>query len=91
MSSAGRGRGECGPGSSRSSRAFDGDCADLRHELANAMTAVLMNAPALGWKVPPYGHWKRPLREIERNAQFGGELMRRLLGRLALAEDTEEV
>lgn len=88
MSSAGQGREECDAGNPRSSRAFNGDCADLVHELANTTTAVLMNAQVLGWKLPPYSHLKRPLREIERNAQRGGELMKRLLSRLAPAKDT---
>jgi hypothetical protein len=71
------------PGKPRSSRAFSCDCADLVHELANTTTAVLMNAQVLGWRLPPYSRLKRPLREIERNAQRGGELMKRLLSHLA--------
>jgi len=83
ISSAGQGREGHDPGNSCSSRAFNGDCAALVHELANTTTAVLMNAQVLGWKLPPYSRLKRPVREIERNAQRGGELMRRLLSRLA--------
>ena len=82
MSSAGQGREECDPGNRRSSRPFSGDCADLVHELANTTTAVLMNAQVLGWKLPPYSRLKRPVREIERNAQRGSELMKCLLRRL---------
>lgn len=82
ISSAGQGREERDPGNLRSPRAFNGDCADLLHELANTTTAVLMNAQVLGWKLPPYSHLKRPLREIERNAQRGSELMKCLLRRL---------
>jgi hypothetical protein len=82
ISSAGQGREERDPGNSCSSRAFNGDCAALVHELANTTTAVLMNAQVLGWKLPPYSHLKRPLREIERNAQRGSELMKCLLRRL---------
>ena len=89
MSSAEQGREERDPGNPRPSRAFSGDCADLVHELANTTTAVLMNAQVLAWKLPPYSHLKRPLREIERNAQRGGELMKRLLSRLAPAKDTD--
>jgi len=83
MSSAEQGREGCDPGNPRSSRAFSCDCADLVHELANTTTAVLMNAQVLGWRLPPYSRLKRPLREIERNAQRGGELMKRLLSHLA--------
>jgi hypothetical protein len=84
MSSAEQGREGREPGNPRSSRAFRSDCADLVHELANTTTAVLMNAQVLGWKLPPYSRLKRPLREIERNAQRGCELMKRLLSRLAI-------
>jgi hypothetical protein len=83
ISSAGQGREERDPQNSRSSRACsDSAAAVLVHELANTTTAVLMNAQVLGWKLPPYSHLKRPLREIERNAQRGSELMKCLLRRL---------
>ncbi len=83
MSSAEQGREGCDPGNPRSSRAFRSDCTDLVHELANTTTAVLVGAQVLGWRLPPYSRLKRPLREIERNAQRGGELMKRLLSRLS--------
>ena len=83
LSSAEQGREECDPGSPHSSRAFRGECTDLVHELANTTTAVLINAQLLGWKLPPYSRLKRPVREIERNAQRGSELIKRLLSRLA--------
>lgn len=57
------------------------DCADTLHELANLMTCVVTNAQVLGWKLPPYSHLKRPIREVERNAQRGGELLKRLMQR----------
>lgn len=82
MSSAGQAREERDQGNLRSSRAFSDDCADLVHEMANTTAAVLMNVQVVGWKLPPYSRLKRPLREIERNAQRGGELMKRLLLRL---------
>ena len=88
VSSAEQGREGRDPGNLRSSRAFYCDFADLVHELANTTTAVLMNAQVLGWRLPPYSRLKRPLRELERNAQRGGELMNRLLSRLA-TEATE--
>lgn len=56
-----------------------GECAEALHELANLMTGVLVNAQVLGWKLPPYSHLKRPVREVERNAQRGGELLKRLM------------
>jgi hypothetical protein len=56
-------------------------CAEVLHELANLMTCVVTNAQVLGWKLPPYSHLKRPIREVERNAQRGGELLKRLMQR----------
>lgn len=53
-------------------------CADAVHELANTLTAVLINAQVLEWKVPPYSRMKRPVREIERHAQRGSALLKRL-------------
>ncbi len=55
------------------------DCAGLVHELSNTMTAVLMNAQLLEWRLPPYSRLKRPVLEVERNAQRSGELLKRLL------------
>ncbi len=62
------------------------DCEDLLHELSNVVTGVLMNAQVLEWKLPPYSHLKRSIREVERNAQRGGELLKRLMRRLARVE-----
>jgi hypothetical protein len=53
-------------------------CFGLVHELSNLMTSVLLNAQMLEWKLPPYSHLKRPVREVARNAQRASELMRRL-------------
>jgi hypothetical protein len=86
MSSAGQAREECDPGNPRSSRAFSDDRADLAHELANTITAVLINVQVLKWKLPRYSRLKRSLREIERNAQRGAELMKRLAGWLTVEE-----
>jgi hypothetical protein len=62
------------------------DCEELLHELSNVITGVLMNAQVLEWKLPPYSHLKRSVREVERNAQRGGELLKRLMRRLARVE-----
>jgi len=43
---------------------------------------VLLNAQVMEWKLPSYSRSKRYLHEIERNAQRGGELVRRLLARM---------
>ena len=58
-------------------------CTDLLHELSNLVTGVLVNAQVLGWKLPPYSHLKRPVREVERNAQRVSELLKRLSRRCA--------
>jgi hypothetical protein len=50
----------------------------MLHELSNVITGVLTNAQLLGWKLPPYSHLKRSVRELERGAQRSGELLRRL-------------
>jgi hypothetical protein len=54
---------------------------DLLHQLANILTSVIMNAQMLEWKLPAYSHLKRPLRELERSAQRGGELVKQLMRR----------
>ena len=54
-------------------------CTDTMHELANCLTAVLINAQVLEWKLPPYSRLKRPVREIELHAQRSGALLKRLL------------
>ncbi len=53
-------------------------CADLLHELSNSLTMVLVNAQLLEWKLPPYSHLRRSLRQVERNAQRATELLNRL-------------
>jgi len=61
---------------------------DTLHELANAVTAVLVNAQVLEWKLPPYSRLKRPAREIERHAQRGSALLKRLLHQFEATEET---
>lgn len=56
---------------------------DTLHQVANAMTTVMINAQAVGWKLPPHSRVKRQVREIERSAQRGGELLKSLLQRFA--------
>lgn len=58
-----------------------GDCAEILHGLSNVLTSTLLNAQMMEWKLPRYSRTKRYLHEIERNAQRGGELVKRLLGR----------
>jgi hypothetical protein len=79
---------ESGARSSRSSHAGQA-FTDTLHELANAMTAVLVNAQVLEWKLPPYSRLKRPVREVERHAQRGGALLKRLLHQFEEEEGRE--
>jgi len=62
----------------------DPECAELLHGLNNVLVGMLLNAQVLEWKLPSYSRLKRNLHEIERNAQRGGELVRRLLKRFEL-------
>ena len=80
--SEGRAKESARPSPSRSSS----DAAGLLHQLSNAVTAVLLNAQLLEWKLPPYSHLKRAVREIARNAQLAAELLRRLTARWSVAE-----
>jgi hypothetical protein len=52
-------------------------CRELLHKLANVLTATLLNAQMLSWKVPPHSRMKRTVREMERNTQLSVELLRR--------------
>src|ERR1700757_3968564 len=79
-SSCGDSEGHAGETACPSQLPGDG-CSDLLHELSNLMTGVLLNAQMLEWKLPPYSHLKRPVREVARSAQRSGELMKRLLSR----------
>jgi hypothetical protein len=65
-----------------------GECGELLHTLNNALASVLLNAQVMSWKLPSYSRGKRYLHEIERNAQRGGELVKRLLERSQVRCDT---
>jgi hypothetical protein len=66
------------------------ECAEVLHQISNVMTAVLMNARILGWKLPSYSHLKRPLHELERNSQRGAELLNGLMRRLSDSDSKAE-
>lgn len=64
---------------------------ELLHDLNNTFAAVLMNAQVLDGKLPSYSRSKRYIHEIERSAQRGGALLKRLLSRLpAVGSDSCE-
>jgi hypothetical protein len=73
-SSCGDGKG-CVPEMARPLRLQCGDCEELVHQLSNLITPILMHAQMLEWRLPPYSHLKRPVRELERNARRAGELL----------------
>ena len=56
--------------------------AEILHGLNNVLASVLLNAQVMEWKLPSYSRSRRYLHEIERIAQRGGELVKRLLGQL---------
>jgi hypothetical protein len=56
---------------------------EVLHDLNNAFAAVLMNAQVMECKLPSYSRSKRYIHEIERSAQRGSALLKRLLGHLA--------
>lgn len=53
------------------------------HDLNNAFAVVLMNAQVLECKLPSYSRSKRYIHEIERGAQRGGALLKRLMANLS--------
>jgi len=63
-------------------RAVDEESAELLHELNNVFVSVLLNTQMMEWKLPSYSRLKRNLHEVQRSAQRGGELAKRLLNRL---------
>ena len=65
-------------------------CLELLHELNNTFAAVVMNAQVLDGKLPSYSRSKRYIHEIERSAQRGGALLKRLLDRVPV-EGTSSV
>lgn len=91
MAPSGREGEESDARTSPSSHAACGACTDTVHELANTMTAVLINAQVLEWKLPPYSRMKRPVRELERQAQRGSALLKRLLREFEAKADATPV
>jgi hypothetical protein len=63
----------------RDDHAVDAEWAKLLHDLNNVLVSTLLNAQVMEWKLPSYSRLKRNLHEIERNAQRGGELVKRLV------------
>jgi hypothetical protein len=58
-------------------RDFDLDHA--LHDLNNVFVSILLNAQVIEWKLPSYSRIKRNVHEVERSAQRGGLLVKRIL------------
>lgn len=84
-SSCGDGKGRV-PETARPLRLQCRDCEELLHQLSNVITPILMHAQMLEWKLPPYSHLKRSVRELERNARRGSELVKALMRRVGDAD-----
>jgi hypothetical protein len=74
--------------SERFPHGVDQECAEQLHELNNVLVSVLLNTQVMEWKLPSYSRLKRNLHEVQRGAQRGGELVKRLLRRLDAASGT---
>jgi hypothetical protein len=61
------------------------------YELCGLVTGILLNAQLLEWKLPPYSHLKRPLREVERNARRSSELLKGLISRYSHAHSLQRM
>lgn len=75
--------GECVQAEPQPSPLASESSAELMRGLSDAFALVLMNAQVLACKLPSYSRSKRYVHEIERSAQRGGALLKRLLDRLS--------
>jgi hypothetical protein len=66
------------------------ECAGILHDLEHVIAGMLINAQVMEWKLPPYSHAKRYVREIERSAQRGAELVKQVVRKLETAGNDEE-
>jgi hypothetical protein len=63
-------------------------CTEALEALHHAFAVVLINAQALDGKLPSYSRAKRYIHEIERSAQRGGALLKRLQEQLPSQADS---
>jgi hypothetical protein len=76
-------RGECAQDTPQPSPLAAEYCLELLQDLNNTFAVVVMNAQVLDGKLPNYSRSKRYIHEIERSAQRGAALLKRLLDRLS--------
>lgn len=62
----------------------------LLGQLRQALSGTLTNAQVMQWKLDPYSRIRRYVREIERNAQRGAEVLKQLEERLGIKDDEDE-
>ena len=53
------------------------------HDLNNVLVSILLNSQVIEWKLPSYSRIKRNVHEVERSAQRGGLLVKRILQQIA--------
>jgi hypothetical protein len=54
------------------------ESSDILHGLNNVLVSILLNAQIIEWKLPSYSRLRRNLHEVERSAQRGAALVKRL-------------
>lgn len=54
------------------------ELSDIVHGLNNALVSILLNAQVIEWRLPSYSRLKRNIHEVERSAQRGAALVKRL-------------
>lgn len=86
VASLGQSGGECAQLTPQPSPLATEHCMELLHDLNNTFAAVVLNAQVLDGKIPSYSRSKRYVHEIERSAQRGAALLKRLLDRLPASE-----
>ena len=64
----------------------DGGMNAALHDLNNVFVSILLNAQVIEWKLPSYSRIRRNVHEVERSAQRGGLLVKRILQQLEASE-----
>lgn len=54
----------------------------ILHDLNNVFVSILLNAQVIEWKLPSYSRIKRNVHEVERSAQRGAVLVKRISQRV---------
>lgn len=73
---------EIGTPDSTCGQGLSPDYIEILRDVGDVLSGVIVNALAVEWKLPAYSKSRRYIHQIERNAQRGGELVKRLLRQL---------